>query len=579
MSDSTESGNDNKWGSDVFVDLLQELGFSHIPFNPGATFRGLEESLVNYGNNNPTVVETPHEGLTVSIAHGIAKSTNQPSVCVLHNVVGTLHGTMSIFNAFCDRVPMVILAGCGPLAKSDRRPWIDSIHTALIQGNIVRDFVKWDDQPMDIPGTIESIQRGYKIANTPPKGPVYITIDSTIQEELAESGFSLDSSSVSRSEPPSAIHPDPTAIKQAAELIESAEFPVIISDRTSQVQHIETELEKFAEQIGAPILDPFKSRYTVSNQHGLYLQEMDTLSEADVLLNLDVRSIEYMLKSVEREVSDYTIIDIGYHEVGTSSLIPYNNELHNVAVSIMSDPATAISELQNVTDLSETDSATRRKQHIQQELKRSPTDWHQKAQDEWDESPISTARLAYEIGEVIQDEEWTLVNGSLSDWEHRFWTIDEPEKYYGRGSGGEGLGYGIGAAIGGAFVSNSNDRIPVNIQADGDFMCYPNALWILGHFELPLFTVMHNNQSYYNSTEHRMNLAASRGRNADYEQALIGTGLVDPTPDYATMAESMGVSGFGPIDDPDNLREELEAAWQAVKDGKPVLVDVICQPR
>jgi len=187
--------------------------------------------------------------------------------------------------------------------------------------------------------------------------------------------------------------------------------------------------------------------------------------------------------------------------------------------------------------------------------------------------------VAGEIWDVIEDEEWVLTNGTFRGWAYKLWDIDEYDQYIGSYSGGSGIGQGIGQAIGGALAYQETDRIPINLQPDGDLMFYPGGLWTIGHYGFPIFTVVHNNGSLYNSTSHRMTLAEHRGRDASFESALVGTGFYKPTPDYATMAESMGVSGFGPVEDPDELGPTLREAWQVVKSGDPVLVDVVCQPR
>ncbi|MEE9143447.1 MAG: thiamine pyrophosphate-binding protein, partial [Candidatus Binatia bacterium] len=132
-----------EYGSDVIVDLLKAFDIEYISFNPGATFRGLHDSLVNYsGNHMPEIISCTHEESAVAIAHGYGRAKGRPMVTVLHNVVGLQHGAMAIYNAWCDRVPVIVMGGTGPMDTARRRPWIDWVHTALVQGTLVRDFVK-----------------------------------------------------------------------------------------------------------------------------------------------------------------------------------------------------------------------------------------------------------------------------------------------------------------------------------------------------------------------------------------------------------------------------------------------------
>ena len=160
-----------EWGSDVVVEMMQAYHIDYAPTNLGATFRGLLDSLVTFGENNPEVIECLHEEIAVSIAHGYARVTDRPLVALVHNVVGTLHAAMAIYDAYAGRAPMIIMSGTGPMSLQGRRPWIDWVHTALVQGNLVRDYVKWDDQPHDPLSVPESFMRGYRVAMTEPKGP------------------------------------------------------------------------------------------------------------------------------------------------------------------------------------------------------------------------------------------------------------------------------------------------------------------------------------------------------------------------------------------------------------------------
>ena len=582
---------DQEWGSDAVADLLEGYGFEYVSFNPGASFRGLEESIVNYNDDTPSVIETPHEGLSVSIAHGYAKATGDPALCILHNVVGTLHGTMSLYNAYCDRVPILALSGTGPMRKSKRRPWIDWIHTALVQGNLVREFVKWDDQPAHVDGVADSVVRGVRIAATPPKGPTYVTLDHDVQEcELDEP---IDLPAFEKLGPPARMAPDPDAVEEATDVLAEADLPVILVDQVGDSREAVDALVDLAETLGAAVVDPRKRRYNFPNTHSLDLSGTDVYREADVILALDVWSPNYTLMDTDRvrhvitdaARDDAKLIDVGTHDLEASSLTGDYYALRETDVAIMADTELAIPALRDaVAERFDADgSAETRAEERAHELGERHRDqreaWQEQAADAWDETPVSLPRLSGELWNLLEDEEWVLVNGKLRGWPHRLWEIDEFDQYIGGDSGGGGVGYGVGAAIGGALAYEDTDRVPVNLQPDGDLMFYPGALWTMAHYEVPVFNVVHNNGSLYNSTEHRMKLAAHRGRDDSYERALIGTGLWEPTPDYAALAESMGVNGYGPVEDPDDLPEALAAAWDDVTAGEPALVDVVCQPR
>ncbi len=172
-----KTSNYTGWQSDVIVDMIKRYGFPFITLNPGASFRGLHDSLVNYGNNDPPMMLCNHEEIAVQIAHGYAKATGKPAAVILHNLVGLLHACMAIYYAYLDRVPIFIMGATGPMDEAKRRPHIDWTHTALVQGNAVRDYTKWDYQPTSIHGVPESFARAYSIMMTEPKGPIYMCYD------------------------------------------------------------------------------------------------------------------------------------------------------------------------------------------------------------------------------------------------------------------------------------------------------------------------------------------------------------------------------------------------------------------
>src|SRR2546430_8293143 len=199
------------WGSDAIAAVLSALYIPYIALNPGASFRGLHDSLVNYlGNERTQLLLCLHEESAVAIAHGYAKASGRMMGVALHSNVGLMHATMAIFNAWCDRVPMLILGATGPWDAARRRPWIDWIHTASDQGALVRDYTKWDNQPASVPAAYEALMRAAQMAQTAPRGPTYINLDAAVQE--AKIGALPPLPDVARFKPPAPIQPEPAAI-------------------------------------------------------------------------------------------------------------------------------------------------------------------------------------------------------------------------------------------------------------------------------------------------------------------------------------------------------------------------------
>src|SRR5690349_13102189 len=221
------------FGSDVAADALRATGVPYIALNPGASYRGFHDSIVNYlGNEQPQMLLCLHEESAIAIAHGYAKVTGHAMAAAVHSNVGLMHGTMAIFNAWCDRMPLVLLGATGPVDAARRRPWIDWIHTARDQGALVRGYTKWDDQPASPVAAREAVLRAGWIANTAPRGPTYVNLDAGMQEEaLAAPVAPIDAK---RYMPPTDSAPAQVLIAQAVELLRSAKHPLILTGRVSR---------------------------------------------------------------------------------------------------------------------------------------------------------------------------------------------------------------------------------------------------------------------------------------------------------------------------------------------------------
>ena len=165
-----------------------------------------------------------HEEIAVQIAHGYAKATGKPMAVILHNLVGLLHACMAIYYAYLDRVPIFIMGATGPMDESKRRPHIDWTHTALVQGNAVRDYVKWDYQPTSIDGVPESFARAYSIMMTEPKGPIYMCYDAALQE-APKTRRGAAAARRAPSPRPSPMAPDPRAIEAIADKLLEGRAP------------------------------------------------------------------------------------------------------------------------------------------------------------------------------------------------------------------------------------------------------------------------------------------------------------------------------------------------------------------
>lgn len=576
-------------GSDYMVDVLKRLGLDYVAANPGSSFRGLHESIINYGGNRePELLTCCHEESSVAMGHGYAKIEGRPLGVLAHGTVGLQHAAMAIYNAYCDRVPVFILLG-NTLDATQRRPGAEWVHSVQDAAAMVRDYIKWDDTPLSLRHFAESAIRAYKFALTPPMGPVIIVVDSELQERPLADGQAPPIPTVVRATPPQG---DAAAVAEAARWLVAAEYPVLVADRAARTPQGLAALVELAETVQAAVIDQ-GGRLNFPTRHPLN-QSADAravLARADVILGLELSDFwgtlhtfrDQLHRSARRLVrSTARTISITAGDLFMKSNYQDFQRFPEVDLAIAADAETTLPALTEAVRRLLT--ADRRR--ALEERGRHLAEAHRAARERllvdatygWDASPISTARLAAELWALIREEDWSLVSAvtTVSSWPLRLWSFERHYQYIG-GSGGAGVGYGAPAAVGAALANRRYGRLSVNIQNDGDLMYAPGVLWTAAHHRIPLLTVMHNNRAYHQEVMHVQRMANRHNRGID--RAWIGTMLDEPPIDYAKLAGSMGLYAEGPIVDPKELAPALRRALAVVKRGEPALVDVVTQPR
>ncbi|HEX4798018.1 MAG TPA: thiamine pyrophosphate-binding protein [Burkholderiales bacterium] len=575
-----------RWASDVIVDLLHAYELPHAALNPGASYRGLHDSIVNYGQNRPTMMLCQHEETAVQIAHGYAKASGEPMVAILHNLVGLLHANMAIYYAYIDRAPIFIIGATGPMDETKRRPRIDWIHTAQGQGEAVRAYTKWDYQPHTIDGVPEAFARAYAVMMTEPQGPIYMCYDAWLQEQKLDHEVPLPFSHAMKV--PSRLAPDPKALERAADLVAAAKNPVIIAEFVGRAPEGFHALVDLAETGGLPVYD-VDSRLNFPTRHPLNMSmEKEVFRDADLVLCLDTRDWERPtteLVSTTRELTSIVPpgakwLDIGFGDLELSSWALDYQRLHHADLRILADTSVAIPMLAGLLRSRATNDkkfAERVKARAAEIAERSTAKrerWAKEAREHWDASPIALPRLASEVWEAIKGEDWVLSAGTLEEWARMLWDFDKPYRHPGK-SLGTATQFGI--SLGVALAHRDKKRLVVDLQPDGDLMFDAGAMWVAAKHRIPLLVVMYNNRAYYNDWEHQIRMAKLRG--TPVERAHIGMDMDEPAPDFATMARSMGWYAEGPIDDPRKVAAALERAIAKVKAGQPALLDTLTQKR
>lgn len=575
-------------GSDYMVGVIRNLPIDYIVATPGSTFRGIQESFVNYGKNvHPEWITVHHEEMSAAAAHGYAKVAGKPAAIIVHDDVGLQHASMALYNAWCDRVGMLVLVG-NILDAATRRPGVEWDHTAVDAAQMVRGYIKYDDSPVSLDHFRESVMRGYSLMTTPPYGSALIMVDA----DLAENSVT------EKPMPIPAYHPvrppagDRNAVEEIAKLLVNAQNPLIVTSRAARTPAGMESVVKLAELLQAPVIDT-NDRINIPTNHYLYqsFSRKALIPRADVILGLEVGDIFGIVGDVPDLTHRHTVMHIKpgtkVVEITAELAVGAGNyqdkqRFYPSDIPVAADAEATLPSLIDAVERNMTPARRnlnpQRARHFREMFARNRMAFRDAAASGWDASPVSVARLCAEVWSQIKGEDWALVSQStfLSNWPQRTWDFTKHHQGIGV-SGGGGVGYQMPAAVGAALAHKGSGRLAVNIIGDGELLMLPGALWTLAHHRIPLLTIVHNNQAWHQEHMHVLRMAERRDR--DPSRSAIGTVISDPDVDYAKLAQAYGVYGEGPIAHPEQLKPALERAIRQVKSGHPALLDVRTQPR
>jgi acetolactate synthase I/II/III large subunit len=571
-------------GSDLIVDALRSVGIQFVMANPGSSFEGMQESIINYGMNDIEFITALHEESAVAAAHGYAKAEGRPMATLLHGVIGVQHAAMAIYNAYVDRVPILMIAGLdydGPVAA----------HNAIDMAALVRGFTKWDAQPRSLNEAIAAVQRAYQIAVTPPTAPVLLTLTAEIQKEET-AGRNL---AVPPFRPPAILAADYLATKQIAAALVNAQNPRINVGRLRTPAGVKLAVE-LVELVGAqagsnatagpmsfPMSHPLRG-------DGVVGVPVDFTLALDVVTNprgVDDSGVSRRAPTnnglVSASIQGPALLATNFNVATRRSGSITANDLDVEADAEASLPG-IIEEIKRLmTAEKHRMVAERAKRNATSHAEQRSKEWAdavERARPGWNGSPIGLGRLHAELWSLIKDEDLCCSAPANFTGGHatRLFPMDKPYSYLG-GQGAGGMGYGAPASVGAGLAAKKagNGRIVVNIQCDGDLNYAPGVLWTMAHHRLPVLTIMHNNRAWHQELMFMQFMAGVRNRGTD--RMSIGTTLRNPEIDYAKMAQAYGMYAEGPITDPKDLGPAYKRAIERVKRGEPALVDVITQPR
>lgn len=552
------------FGSDVIAETLRDLGLRYIALNPGASYRGLHDSLVNFTQGDPEILLCIHEEAAVAIAHGWAKVSGQPMAVALHSNVGLMHGSMGIFNAFCDRVPMVVLGATGPVDAARRRPWIEWIHTSQDQGALVRDFVKWDDQPASVEAARDALIQGAQVAATAPRGPVYINLDAELQEKALPAP--LPAADLARRRAPRAAAPDPSLVDEAAALLSAAERPVMLCGRMSRAQADWDRRIALAERLGARVITDFKTGSTFPSTHPAIVGAAGyfpdaaakaAISEADAILNLDWVDFGGLLRSIfGPEPVPARIISASLDSFAQRGWSKDGGAPFAADVALLNEPDQVVAALLGRLG------APKARQQITAPAPGNPAP----------DGPLNPQAVALVLRHSLAGRDSCLIRGPLS-WSGEDWPMLHPLASLGYDGGG-GIGSGPGMAVGGALALRDagSPLLPLAVLGDGDFLMNASALWTAVAAKIPLMVIVQNNRSFYNDEVHQDTVARQRGRPP--ENRHVGIAMTGPDIDISAISRGFGCWSPGLLSSPEAIVSAVGEGLRVVDAGGVAVLEI-----
>jgi thiamine pyrophosphate-dependent acetolactate synthase large subunit-like protein len=563
-----------EWGSDVAAEMLRRLDIEYISLNPGASYRGFHDSLVNYlGNRSPQILLCLHEDNSVAIAHGYARATGKPMAVALHANVGLMHALLGIFNAWCDRAPMFLIGANGPFDTTRRRPWMDWLHTHKDQGALLRNSVKWDDEPRSVTALIESMLRAGALSRTPPRGPVYICLDVELQETRVEQAPVIPD--IQRYAPAHFPEASVEVANSVADMLANARQPVILIGKTSRSQSSWDQRLRLAELTGARVATDLKSPAAFPTSHPLHIagltlrisdQVITAIRQADVVLLLDWIDSASLFHAVGGKI-EATVINCSLDSYLHSGASMEHFGFALADISVLAEPENFVSQI-----LGELEKRLGNKPKWTRDDNK-PVLIPKKAMLKSFDATIEPADIAAALNTFRETHEFTLARLPIG-WDGDTYAFTGPLDFLGYDGGG-GLSSGPGNTIGAALGLRGTNRCVVGILGDGDFLQASTALWTAARYTIPALFIISNNRSNYTDVKHQETIAKIRGR--PIENSGIGQHIDEPAIDLAAIARAQGVDAEGPVRQFGELIPALEKALAVVENGRPYLLDVLVQ--
>lgn len=563
-------------GADILLELSQRYGIEYIFGSPGSEWVPVWESLARrygQGEKTPKYINCRHEILAVSMAMGYTKATGHISAVLLHASVGPLNSAMAIRAAYRDRVPMVICSAdtsCGGEdvdTKGWGWHWLNLLSDVGGPSALLRPYVKWSNAVTSREALMDSVSRGYQIAQTAPQGPVFLAISkelllkSTPEVRTAGAAFAAALS-----------EPSPSDIKQVANLLVESGQPIIITEYAGKRPENVGKLTELAELLSIPVFECINPTFTnFPKNHALHMgyDASEALQEADTVLVVGGTTPWYPPPSFPQNGARVVFLD----EEPLKEYLPYWG--YQADLLLTADIGQGLSALVNairnhVLKPESLGSRYRRKfQRWRNKHEQIARQWKAEAIAGEKNKPISPKWFLYMVNKVLPSNS-IIVEETITHMPLVLRYLTETNGYF-RTSGG--LGIGLGMAVGAKLAYHN--RPIILLVGDGSFNYNPvlAGLGVCQEYHLPVLVIVLNNGGY---------MTMKRGYQNHYPKgwavsnhAYLGVNI-SPAPAYTKVAEALDAYGER-LEDPDNIESALNRALQQIALGRAGLLDVVLE--
>ncbi len=575
------------WASDIIAEVTRKLNFKYMALVPGASYRGFHDSVVNYlGNDEPQMLICLHEEHSVAIADGYARVADEPMAVAIHTNVGLFHASMAIFCAWEGRAPMVMFGANGPIDAHQRRPWIDWIHTTKDHAAVIRNFIKWDDEPQSAEAAVESVLRAYQIAYSKPYGPTYVCLDAGLQEEPLSADIKVPDVSRYLPAPPPAA--DRATIRKMIAAIKKAKLPVILLGRGDRSQQAWDDRVKLAETLGCAVLSHIRAGSIFPTEHPAHVaqpcqrpaeDDKALINAADLIIGMGWNDLGGFLrlctgKSQTQTPIDATVINVSLLQYMHNGWNMDYQALPAADINVLADPDQVIRQMLEELGVKGKPTGKALPKPAVRRLGHWTKSAAAKAKPKLTGAMTSLDYHLIMSEFVCSDPKLSLCHistgfpGTAARWTH-------PLDFSGNDAGG-GVGAGPGQSVGTALAFRDRGRIPVTCLGDGDYSMGVNALWTASRVRIPMLVVVMNNRSYFNDEAHQHHVAEVRGRAT--ENRWIGLRIDDPAPNLSLFAEAQGFETSGVVRTGKELKAALARGYEVVAKGGRFMIDAWIEP-